>query len=981
MNKLLFLVVFCFSLHDYGQQPFSYSFNEEVDLQSQTIYDIYEDSQFNIWIGTNEGLYKWDGLNLNQFKDVRFSLAYSNIQESENGLIWFQNFSGQIFYIAESKIALHEDLNAFVSGFIDFSVEYFPQIYYFTEFGLFESNYKSQKKKKYNYNLPFSEKDSVSNPQNKMFEDPLSTPSKSENGFFCTARSKPINFDIRSKIFTDCFEDRSLWPDRAMMTFSIQKNMVFCFAKNNYNTCFYRRFNDDSWQRVTLNEEVTVNISAVYYNENQQFVLIGHSQGLLKINLTDNTCSSIMSGVNVSRIIIDREENVWLATLNQGLIILPNLDNISFELESAKNYFLVVDDRLLIINNLGKIFRYENQQIKEINDLNKAHDIGQPQYNPFAKIIFFEKAQEVYSPKENNFSLTNQEIGHKEKNHLSKDVWLECMSNSFSINAKTKEDLIKFNNFPPQNAVTSKLDNYDQFRTILRDKRCYSSCLSKDKSELYAAFSDGLYMFKNNEQTEIFFGSERILTNKLVESTDAIWFANSSNEMLRLKNGKIEIVLKTENRITTFAVAENHLFVGTINGLVKFDRSSKKITHINQTDGLTSNYIDEIAVHHDSVFINTLKGINVFPVDFESINAVPPKIEMVSVKVNEKLVNISNLKTLTYHENNLYFEFKSINQKARGSHSYLYKLEGIDSAWQIQNGSIKFCRYPSLPPGNYNFLLKAKNEDGYECELQSIPIKIEDPFYQTWWFYLLISLSLVLLVSIGFIIRIRILKHRGKLLSAKKEIEKELSKSQLSALKSQMNPHFVFNALNSIQDYIINNNKELASDYLGLFADLMRKYLNLSQEDYISLDEEVETLNMYLKLEKVRFEETLAYTVNYDENLDLSAYLVPTMLVQPFVENSIKHGLLHKEGDRILSVNFEVINETLIIKIKDNGIGRAKSQELQQFRSKDHKSFATCALHERLKLINESGDYEININYTDLMNPTGTEVEIRIIKK
>jgi len=215
-------------------------------------------------------------------------------------------------------------------------------------------------------------------------------------------------------------------------------------------------------------------------------------------------------------------------------------------------------------------------------------------------------------------------------------------------------------------------------------------------------------------------------------------------------------------------------------------------------------------------------------------------------------------------------------------------------------------------------------------------------------------------------------------------LEKQYRHSELKALKAQMDPHFIFNTLNSIQEYIVLNQKNLASDYLGKFADLMRKYLNHSDKGVISLQEEVKCLNMYLELEAIRFEEKISYNISVDNQLSLDEINIPTMLIQPYVENALKHGLLHKKHEGKLKISFNKISNksTIVCIIEDDGIGRKKAQELKDKRTVFHKSFATKATESRLKLLNYGKQQEIGVVYEDLIDNNqeacGTRVHITI---
>ena len=253
--------------------------------------------------------------------------------------------------------------------------------------------------------------------------------------------------------------------------------------------------------------------------------------------------------------------------------------------------------------------------------------------------------------------------------------------------------------------------------------------------------------------------------------------------------------------------------------------------------------------------------------------------------------------------------------------------------------------------------------------------------------------GLLLLASLFYFQRLKERKYAELIAVELKEtqkrlaLEKQYKDSELKALKAQMNPHFIFNALNSIQDYIVLNQKNLASDYLGKFADLIRNYLHFSDTGFISISEEVHNLNLYLELEKLRFEEQLEYVFQVDKNVNSEGIKIPTMLIQPYIENALKHGLLHKKDNRVLTISISKVSDKIIeCIVEDNGIGRKKSKEINQKRETQHKSFALKATTERLDLLNYGREKKIGVAILDLEEnnkPTGTKVilKIPILKK
>lgn len=215
------------------------------------------------------------------------------------------------------------------------------------------------------------------------------------------------------------------------------------------------------------------------------------------------------------------------------------------------------------------------------------------------------------------------------------------------------------------------------------------------------------------------------------------------------------------------------------------------------------------------------------------------------------------------------------------------------------------------------------------------------------------------------------------------KIEEQAKESELKALKSQMNPHFMFNALNSIQEQFMYGDKTLANEQIGNFAYFTRQILSVSGKKKILLSTEIDLLTKYLDLEKMRFSDDFDYEISCGENIDEDYHQIPPMLIQPFAENSLKHGLLHKKGNKHLSIRFDLdeAEENLICVVQDNGVGRAKSEELKRNKATPHESFSTAATNQRLNLLRLSSSTKDFIIYEDLTNSNkseGTRVTVTI---
>ncbi|SNS52142.1 Histidine kinase [Ekhidna lutea] len=333
-----------------------------------------------------------------------------------------------------------------------------------------------------------------------------------------------------------------------------------------------------------------------------------------------------------------------------------------------------------------------------------------------------------------------------------------------------------------------------------------------------------------------------------------------------------------------------------------------------------------------------------------------------------------------------HFRLKYLVYKDQGN--YKSALEAYE-AYKAKTDSVQRRRNESkLSTLEAKFDSNLKDQE-LKAEKQLTSLQKAELDQQRYLIFGMVVIVFLLVVALALVYRQRKLKKQKtlsdlELAETQKllDLERQYRASELKALRSQMNPHFVFNALNSIQEYIMTNERKLAGKYLGKFADLMRIYLQHSQVKTVTIREETEALNLYLELEKLRFEDSLTYSINIGDNVN-TEQLIPSLLLQPYVENAVKHGLLHKELERVLTINIKSDHqEVLICEIIDNGVGRKKSQEINKMRNPGHKSFATQATTNRLGLLNLDREKPIEEEVFDLVdekgNAEGTKVIIRI---
>jgi len=427
-----------------------------------------------------------------------------------------------------------------------------------------------------------------------------------------------------------------------------------------------------------------------------------------------------------------------------------------------------------------------------------------------------------------------------------------------------------------------------------------------------------------------------------------------------------------------FAENDSIIWAGTNNGLNRItatNNSTKpyRIDYYTMREGLPSNRIFDIKMHKGILWVGTTRGLVQMSPGFVKPMEIPPMLIPGPLLVNGKIREISDTLILEPNENSLVFNFKAITYRTPYRIKYQYRLTGVDNSYISATGLD--ARYPDLDYGSYTFCINATYGDDFDPATEkTIFIQIKKHWYQTHMAWAVIGASLITLIFIAFRIIIKAVKKR-------ESDKRQLLNAEKRSLLSQMNPHFIFNSLNSIQHFILQNDEIQANNYLTNFSGLIRKILDNSKKNLIPLQEEISTLSLYLSMEKLRFENNFEYQIIKDNRIDYNDTMIPPMLLQPFVENAIWHGLMPLTTKGTLSISFTDNTDFIHCRIEDNGIGRAKADQMKR-NKQSHISSGIQNVMERIELLNRINKKKIQLTITDLHNSdgsaSGTLVEIML---
>ena len=353
----------------------------------------------------------------------------------------------------------------------------------------------------------------------------------------------------------------------------------------------------------------------------------------------------------------------------------------------------------------------------------------------------------------------------------------------------------------------------------------------------------------------------------------------------------------------------------------------------------------------------------------------PTIIAVVHAETDSLLLNHSGL---PYDLNNLSFEIKEVRPLKMGEMSYKYMLEGLDKRWSVA-GKRTLVNYFSIPPGEYTFkVMSSVDESTWKSSPKSFSFVIGPPFWKTWWFRIF---AILLVIAFLFLCVYLFNDQMRKYERQRIELQKRIDNIELQALRSQMNPHFIFNTMNSIQHYISSNDTDAASKYLTRFAKLMRAIMENSKQPSIRIKDEIEALRLYLELESMRFSNRFDFGILVDPVIDINYDEIPSMLIQPYIENAIIHGLLPNTGKGKLLIHLTKKENFIFCSIEDNGIGRLKSQELNKNRISQHRSMGMSITKKRLLILSQQNNMKDTLSeeITDVVDSEGKAAGTRVV--
>jgi ligand-binding sensor domain-containing protein len=519
---------------------------------------------------------------------------------------------------------------------------------------------------------------------------------------------------------------------------------------------------------------------------------------------------------------------------------------------------------------------------------------------------------------------------------------------------------------------------------LLTSKRTYACTFSPD-GKLWLGHIDGLATYTEEE------GYQPVMAPAIIQglyiqkltydpSHETLWIGSDGGGVIALYKDTAFTVKGTEGlSINDLHLEDKALLVATNQGaqLIRINPdviSSQAAETYGIGEGLPSVETQAVASDSGAIYVGSAMGLAKISKQEAYFNYRHPQLYFSGIEVDEVPLPPDTSYTMEAVPYQLSFSFVGLSFKSLGGIRYFYQLKGVDE--QVMQTSDRQVRYTNLSPGKYTFTVLAEDNNQQRSEIHTVDITIHSNLWQQ-FMPLMIAIMAVAFI-LWLLYRWRLHRHRQQA-EQENAINRQFAELELQALQAQMNPHFVFNSLSAIQYFIAANEKQRADNYLSKFAMLMRQFLESSKTRYLNLHQELHLIQLYIELEQMRFSNRFEAEVTVAPDINPYTTLIPTMLLQPFVENAINHGLFHKMAEGKLSLNIaKGKNQTLICTLEDNGVGRAAAKGIQQKAGKAYRSRAMQITNERLHALRVIEGYDVSIKVTDLENEDGSSAGTRV---
>lgn len=960
------LLVHAFAFTDvHSQEPVHRLYDSRHGLPSSEIYHAIQDQEGYIWFASDHGLVRFDGYRFHSF-GLQEGLPENSVfsfSTDPHGRIWFSTFTGQFGFLDNGKpvsYKFNDQIQTFLTDEKKFSfrqnsfeIDTVGRLYFeCKEFGIFVADT--------NGSITAIDTTGWHQSLNVLIID-------KQRMIISRDLWRPLNQIqlIEGETKQIIPFNPPLEPANGLILSDIKRTPsgILYISTQQY---MLKINNGAIIQTVRLPS----NIVGFDINSQENIVVCTFSDGVFMYNESLQVIEHCFQDKAVTSFLEDHEGGYWFTLLDNGLLYVPEPTYLQFDQHIGLPRERIINLRSDKSGKLRYCTRsgfygmiWNNELYAGRIHIPKEGIIQEMLYDFRRDRIWFATTTGLFyiSTKSDNQIPIVQEFQHETFTQrpiikkmlldpITGDIWnghrsgLSCLSSTYSSDLEPHF-----------------IAEFDEFIEAME--------FSKE-GDLWIGTTNGLYKYTHKGfefYGEMYPGLKQRIT-ALKQIGDTLWIGTRGNGLLGITNGNIFNLTSNDglisNSISTIVASEEHIFIGTNKGLNILKRRSDipgvfPILHYT-VSGITNLEITAMEMADNKLFIASPGKIIVIKDSFHLSNQ-KNIIRITNVSLAGKQIPITSYPVVDHSNNEAIFSYFAISYKFSGPHTYKHRLVGLSNEWTINQQTT--VQYPYLPSGNYTFEVEVLNPDGsWTAAAEKFQFRILKPYWKkTWFIALFISISLMIIIGISLLL------YRGRI--RRKQLVTNLHLYQQEALTNQMNPHFLFNALNTVQRYILENDKVSSSRYLTKFSNLMRTTLNNLQEQLISIEKEIASLEVYLDLESARFKDRFTYHLNYSPEINPAETYIPVFLIQPLVENAIWHGLMESPNYGKIEVSFIKSKNDLICQVSDNGIGREAAIKIKAQTGRE--SLGLSIIQKRLALISISTHTKSELVFEDLYDETG----------
>lgn len=944
----LFTLICCFQSITFGQSVYMKHYTINDGLPSNHVYITHQDLKGYLWVATASGLSRFDGKRFENF-DHSDGLIDNDVMLVANDAknnIWVKSFSKKPAFSVIKNNKVYEYTNTELSSLV-------------YTISLTDKYYSEKRKTLYVTGL---------------------------KGLVCIKDGEISS--IRNTSLTGDFpyfetSDGKIFSGDRRDIYEITDTAICLFQRLNLRQEYFRMYcKNDKLYVITgrtvrvydyINGHFALNKvkkfpyrpKVLYVDQYGVWVIPIAQKGALlykDVYLSDDPIALKIPGV-VNTFTTDKEGGVWVSTTDNGLFYLPNPEIVSYTSQDGLSSSVVHVIEPLSENNFWVGYNLGIAELLSIKE-NKITAKNSVQID------------DLYP--DNNYMI--QIINDEERDRLvfmsrggTRVLKDGCLSHLFVDSLYgTRKSLSIINDSTIGIGGTKYLlynirsSGYDVFNA----DRVYAQEFDAN-GDLILGSVEGLYLLNLRHKTlKRVTGTETLKITCLKYVNPYLWVGTQNNGIYLMKDDsvisnytKTSFVKLPSNTINTLSISGDEIWLGTNRGLLygsyNYDRMKfSDVKIISHNDGLLSPDINDISLFDSTAFIASNRGLTILT-GYSEKRLQYSLSDVVVKNLNNDSILKGDSIVLQYEREGFEVAFKAAAFKYIDEMYYQYRLKSFDNKWKTTTSNK--VQYTNIPPGEYTFEITVHDKRGNQSKQSQIThIKVMPRFWQTLWFKLLLIIT-------AFVVTVLLThfyyRHKNKQRFKKDAQRKLMAKARMETLKAQIKPHFIFNSLNALHDYVYTNTSEDVANLLRGFAGLIRKGLHLADSNFTTVKEEVEFLTDYLELEKIKCDNCFSYNLSVDK--DAKNVSIPALVTQPFIENAVVHGMrtaMKKSGE--ITISYDLVDNDIICRIVDNGVGIKKT--LERKASNGHVSKGADISSKMISYFKTGLDVDIEITIEDL---------------